>query len=86
MPFLSGKQAFLKQRTLALKGFSAEDDRYVAMDLANPAIDFVGLAKSLGVPGELCEKTADVGPALKRGLGSGGPYLLDVRIDGSFKG
>ena len=75
----------LKQRTLALKGFSFEDDRYVAMDLVDPLIDFVALAKSLGVPGELVEKTADIAPALKRGLGSGGPYLLDVRIDGSFK-
>jgi benzoylformate decarboxylase len=40
----------LKQRTKALKGFSAEDDHYVAMDLDRPQIDFVGLARSLGVP------------------------------------
>jgi benzoylformate decarboxylase len=52
----------------------------------NPAIDYVGLAKSLGVPGERVEKTPDVAAALKRGLGSGGPYLVDVRIDGNFKG
>ena len=84
--FNNASYRILKQRTLALKGFSAEDDRYVAMDLVNPAIDYVGLAKSLGVPGELVEKTADVGPALKRGLASGGPYLIDARIDGSFKG
>jgi benzoylformate decarboxylase len=75
----------LKQRTHALKGFSAEDDRYVAMDLVNPAIDYVGLARSQGVPGELVEKTPDVGPALRRGLAAGGPYLLDVRLDPSFK-
>ena len=56
------------------------------MDLVNPTIDYVGLAKSLGVPGELVEKTAEVGPAMKRGLASGGPYLVDARIDGSFKG
>jgi benzoylformate decarboxylase len=55
------------------------------MDLVDPLIDYVGLAKSLGVPGELVEKTADVPPALKRGLASCGPYLIDVRIDGSFK-
>jgi benzoylformate decarboxylase len=96
MPFLSGKQAFLqiskhegvevmKQRTLALKGFSFEDDRDVAMDLVDPLIDFVGLAQSLGVPGELVETTADVSSALTRGLASGGPSLVDLRIDGSFK-
>ena len=84
--FNNASYRILKQRTLALKGFSALDDRYVGMDLVNPAIDFVGLARSLGVPGELVEKTPDIGPAMKRGLSSGGPYLIDVRIDGAFKG
>src|SRR5206468_8251413 len=42
----------LKQRTLGLKGFSAEDDVYVGMDIERPYVDYVGLAKSLGVPGE----------------------------------
>jgi benzoylformate decarboxylase len=84
--FNNASYRILKQRTLALKGFSAIDDRYVGMDLVNPAIDFVGLARSLGVPGELVEKTPDIAPALKRGFASGGPYLVDVRIDGAFKG
>jgi benzoylformate decarboxylase len=75
----------LKQRTLLLKGFSAEDDHYVAMDLDRPFIDFVGLARSLGVPGERVDKTSDVAPALGRGLASGGPYLLDLRIDPAFE-
>ncbi len=75
----------LKQRTLLLKGYSAEDERFVAMDLDRPPIDFVGLARSLGVPGERVEKTADVAPALGRGLATGGPYLLDLRIDPAFK-
>jgi benzoylformate decarboxylase len=75
----------LKQRTLALKGFSAQDDHYVAMDLDRPLIDFVGLARSLGVPGERVEKESDVAGALGRGLASGGPYLIDARIDGAFK-
>jgi benzoylformate decarboxylase len=75
----------LKQRTLALKGYSAEDDRYVGMDLVRPQIDFVGLARSLGVPGEQVEKAADVPAALDRGLRSGGPYLIDARIDPAFK-
>ena len=45
----------------------------------------MGLAKSLGVPGERVEKTADVGPAMGRALASGGPYLIDARIDPHFK-
>ena len=74
----------LKQRTKALKGFSAEDDRYVAMDLDRPLIDFVGLARSLGVSGTRVEKSPDIGPAVTKALASGGPHLVDVRIDPSF--
>ena len=84
--FNNASYRILKQRTLALKGFSAEDDRYVAMDLVNPTIDYVGLAKSLGVPGELVEKTADVGPAMKRGLASGGPYWSTRASTGHSRG
>ncbi|MBI4636367.1 MAG: thiamine pyrophosphate-binding protein [Candidatus Rokubacteria bacterium] len=83
--FNNGSYRILKQRTHLMKGFSAEDDRYVGMDLDRPAIDYVGLARSLGVPGERVEKVADVGPALGRGFASGGPYLLDARIDPAFK-
>jgi len=83
--FNNASYRILKQRTLALKGFSAEDDKYVAMDLVNPRLDYVGLGKSMGVAGELVEKSPDIGPAIHRGLASGGPYLVDVRIDGSFK-
>lgn len=75
----------LKQRVHALKGFAAQDDVYVGMDLENPLIDFVGLAKSLGVGGERVEKCRDVGPALTRGLAAGSPYLLDVQLDPGFK-
>jgi benzoylformate decarboxylase len=74
----------LKQRVVALKGFTAQDERFVGMDLDRPAIDFVGLARSLGVPGERVEKAADAGSALARGLASGGPYLVDVRLDPSL--
>jgi benzoylformate decarboxylase len=83
--FNNASYRILKQRTRALKGFSAEDDRYVAMDLERPLIDFVGVARSLGVPGERVEKAADVGPAVGRALASGGPYLIDARIDPSFQ-
>ena len=82
--FNNASYRILKERTKALKGFSAEDDKYVAMDLVDPAIDYVGLAKSLGVVGERVEKAADVGPAVGRALASGAPALIDVRIDPSF--
>ena len=55
------------------------------MDLVNPRLDYVGLAKSMGTAGELVEKSAEIVPAIQRGLASGGPYLVDVHIDGNFK-
>ena len=82
--FNNGSYRILKQRTHALKGYSAEDDVYVGMDLT-PSIDYIGLAKSLGVPGEHVEKTQDVGSAMGRALASKGPYLIDVKIDATFK-
>ena len=75
----------LKQRTHAMKGLAAQADRYVAMDLDDPRVDFVRLAESLGVRAERIEKTADVGPALGRALATPGPTLLDVELDRSFK-
>jgi benzoylformate decarboxylase len=84
--FNNASYRILKQRTQALKGFSAEDNHYVAMDLVKPDLDYVGLAKAQGVPGEMVEKAAGVAPALQRGLASGGPYLVDVRIDGALRG
>jgi len=82
--FNNGSYRILKQRTRALKGFSAEDDRYVGMDLDRPRIDYVGLARSLGVPGVRVEKASEVAPAVGRALADGGPYLIDAVIDPAF--
>ena len=34
-----------------LRGLAEQADNYVGMELVDPAIDFVGLARSLGVAG-----------------------------------
>jgi benzoylformate decarboxylase len=75
----------LKERTHALKGFSARTGSYIGMDLEDPVIDFVGLAHSLGVPGERLEKIEEIRPALKKALEKDSPYLIDVGIDPRFK-
>jgi acetolactate synthase-1/2/3 large subunit len=46
-----------------------------------PDTDFVGLAKSLGVPGERVTDPADIAPALERALSASGSYLIDVVTD-----
>jgi len=82
--FNNASYRILKQRTLALKGFSAEDDKYVAMDLVNPRLDYVGLAKARRA-GRACREVRGRGSRHPSRARSGGPYVIDVRIDGSFK-
>jgi benzoylformate decarboxylase len=75
----------LKERAYALGGASAKADSYVGMDLEQPAIDFVGLAKALGVPGERVDKAKNVKQALGRAWQQKGPFLIDVVTDRKFK-
>ena len=54
--------------------------RFVAMDLDEPPVDFVSLARSMGVAGTLVEKAGDVGDAVQAALASGRPHLLELPI------
>ena len=70
----------LKERALALKGFTASDRRFVGVDLVDPEIDFIALARALGVEGERAARAADVPAAIRRGLDAGRPYVVDVDV------
>ena len=50
------------------------------LDLTNPDIDYVQLARGFGVPARRVEEPAEVGPAMREGFASEGPYLLDVLV------
>lgn len=75
----------LKQRVHAMKGLAAQEERYIGMDLDDPAIDFVGLARSLGIEAERVEKLPEVAPALARALARDRATLIDVGLDRAFK-
>jgi benzoylformate decarboxylase len=65
-----------------LKGFRdalGAGDRVPGLDV--PGIDFVLVARGLGVGGERVEEAGDLLPALERALNAGGPYLLEVVVD-----
>jgi benzoylformate decarboxylase len=55
------------------------------MDLVQPEIDFVALAKSLGVAAERVSKPQEVGRALKQAFSRHGPSLIDIPIDRSVR-
>ncbi len=44
-------------------------------------VDFTGLAKSLGVPGERVTSVAGYSEAIERSMAAGGPYLLDIDME-----
>jgi benzoylformate decarboxylase len=70
----------LKNALRGMKGESTRYDRYVAMDLDDPPVDFVALAESMGVEGTLVEKAVDVGDAVEAAFASGRPHLLELPI------
>jgi len=75
----------LKQRTNAMKAHAAQTDVYVGMDLVAPRIDYVGLARSLGVQAERADTVAGVCALLKQSLAGKEPMLIDAEIDRAFK-
>ena len=70
----------LKERLVSFR----KTDQFVGMDMDDPAIDFVMLAQSMGVPARRISDPQDVGPALRESIQSGGPRLLDVSVANGF--
>ena len=58
------------------------DRGYPYLDLDDPRVDFVSAAAGFRVPGRRVEKMEEVIPAVEAAFASGGPYLLDVLVDG----
>ncbi len=75
----NGGYRIIKQRLLAFHG----NAQFVGMDFEDPAIDFGGLARAMGVPSERIEDPTDLRGALERSFATPGPKLLDVVVDGS---
>ena len=75
----------LKQRLVAQRGLAAQVDRFVGMELTDPAIDYVALARSLGVAAERANTVHDVTDLVAKGLQSDAPLLIDVPVDRNYK-
>jgi benzoylformate decarboxylase len=75
----NGGYRIIKQRLLAFHG----DDHYVGMDFVDPPVDFVGMAKSLGLEATRVTDPGDVGPTLKSAFSRPGAKLIEVVVDGT---
>ena len=71
----------LKQRTRAIGGHSADSGEYVAMDIEDPALDFVRISEGLGVPAVCVETLDELQLHFTLGLMSGAPLLIEVVVD-----
>jgi len=76
----NGGYRIIKQRLLAFHG----DDHFVGMDFADPPVDFVGLAKSLGLEAIRVTQAKDVTAVLASAFGRPGAKLIEVVVDGSL--
>jgi len=83
--FNNSSYRILKQRLVAQRGLAAQADRFVGMELTDPAIDYVGLARSLGVAAERATSVHDVTDLVTKGLKSHAPLLIDIPVDRNYK-
>jgi benzoylformate decarboxylase len=55
------------------------------MDFVDPTVDFVGLAKALGLEAIRVTEPKDVAPALMSSFAQPGAKLIEVVVEGSVK-
>ena len=70
----------LKERLVAMRA----SERFVGMDIRDPAINFTGLAHAMGVAARRVTEPQEFAPALRAALASGRPQLLEVMVADGF--
>ena len=78
---VNNRQYLILKNALRQRGGpTVTNDRWIGMDLADPPVDFVALARSMGVDATLVEKAGDVGDAVRAAVDAGRPHLLELPI------
>jgi benzoylformate decarboxylase len=75
----------LKQRIVALRGHAEQADKFVGMELVDPAIDFVGLARSLGIEAQPARTVAEATDLVAQALKNGTALLIDVDMERGYR-
>ena len=70
----------IKDRLQAMRG----TDQFVAMDMTDPAIDFVSVAQGFGLTASRVEKPSDIQAAVAKAIASGKPSLVEVVIHNGY--
>lgn len=56
------------------------------LDLSNPGIDFVSIAKGMGMPAQRVHKAKAFNKAIKNAFSEPGPHLIDAIVPNEFEG
>jgi benzoylformate decarboxylase len=72
----------IKERLVSFR----KTEKFTGMDLRDPEIDFVALAKSMGLAARRVTNPQEVSSSLKEGMNSGKPNLVDIRVADGFGG
>jgi benzoylformate decarboxylase len=75
----------LKGGMLTLNGVSAKQGAFPGMDLDQPEIDLVSVARGFGVEAQRIETREELKKALQHAFSERKPYLLDVVVDRTVK-
>jgi benzoylformate decarboxylase len=59
---------------------SAKTNKFIAMEIDNPPIDYLALAASMGVPARRVHRAGDIAQAIEVGIASGTTNLIEVVI------
>jgi benzoylformate decarboxylase len=75
----NGGYRIIKQRLLSFHG----DDHFVGMDFADPALDFTGMARALGLEAMRITDPGELAQTLASAFAKPGAKLIEVMVDGT---
>jgi benzoylformate decarboxylase len=78
--FVNREYLILKNYLRTRKGDSVERDRYVAMQITDPDVDYLAMAASMGVAGTRVDHAGDIGDVVRGALATGLPHLVEIPI------
>ena len=70
----------IKERLVSFR----KTDKFTGMDIREPDLDFVAMAKAHGLSARRVTDPQDIAPAFREGYASGKPNLVDVRVADGF--
>lgn len=75
----------IKQRAHAALGHAAQTGRYVGVDLIDPPIDHVSIARGFGLEASKVRSIDELRDAVIAGFDRNGPSLVDVDVEAGYK-